>query len=117
MMEIKMIVRDTISARLDYKLATTALAVEHVFQSGASEIEQYAQFNAPWEDQTGAARAGLHTDVGFDGGDYSIALIGGVDYQIYLELKDDGKYAIIMPTLEALGPKIIHEAAAAVILL
>jgi hypothetical protein len=58
---------------------------------------------------------GLHADVGFEEGSYAISLSGSVDYQVFLELKDDGKYAILVPTVEALGPKILREAALAVV--
>jgi hypothetical protein len=110
-----MIVRDSISGVLAYKVINTGTQVYEAMTEGAREIETYAQSNAPWEDQTGAARAGLSADVGMDGLNVVISLSHSVDYGVYLELKDNGKYAIIMPTLEALGPKILRDAGAVVV--
>jgi regulator of sirC expression with transglutaminase-like and TPR domain len=107
---------DSIGPALDIKMATVAGAVEEVMHRGAEEMESYAKSNAPWTDRTGDARAGLHADVDTSLGDITIELAHAVDYGIYLELKDDGKYAILMPTIEALGPRILREAAAVVIL-
>lgn len=83
----------------------TYAAMEHV----AQEAEDYARSNAPWEDRTGDARAGLHADVESEGGVITLTLSHDVDYGIFLELIENGKFAIIMPTLEIYGPKAIYE--------
>lgn len=68
----------------------------------APVVETYAKQNAPWTDQTGNARQGLHGFVE-DLSDTVTALYlaHGVDYGIFLELAHQGRYAIIMPTLES----------------
>lgn len=90
----------------------------------AGEIQQWMQDNAPWEDQTGAAREGLRATVGREntGGDIARELAGGssgdnfefgivvyhtVDYGIWLEIRWNGKYAIIQPTIEHWGHAVM----------
>lgn len=108
------LVVDTIGPHLDILAAGAAAAVMARMEEGAQEVEAYAKFNAPWTDQTGMAREGLFTQVYEDGGDIVLELAHSVDYGIWLELKNDGEYAIILPTLEALGPKIVHQSGGAV---
>lgn len=112
-MRASMTVRDAIGPVLAYKVVTTALHVTEAFRSGEARVEAYAKLNAPWTDQTGMARAGLTASVGVDGGEVVLTLAHSVDYGIWLELIQDGSYAIIMPTLEALGPEILRDAGAA----
>lgn len=66
----------------------------------------YAQSNAPWEDQTGDARAELDVDVRREGNVIVWDMYHGVDYGLYLETRWNGKFAIIMPTLEMFAPHI-----------
>lgn len=108
-------IRDGIGPTLTWCVAHTALNVTEAMYEGAAEIESYAQWNAPWEDQTGAARYGLTADVEVDLGDPCITLSHSVDYGIWLELIQNGAYAIIMPTLETLGPEIIRRAGGKVV--
>ena len=101
---------DGIGPVLGYMVASTAINVAEAMASGKEEVELYARMNAPWSDQTGAARAGLTASVYQDGGEIVLELAHSVDYGIWLELIQDGAFAVIMPTLEALGPKIIRDA-------
>jgi len=64
-------------------------------------IEAYARQNARWTDRTGNARAGLHTLVDVAAELVVIYLTHGVDYGKYLETIAAGKWAIIMPALQA----------------
>ena len=105
-----MILHDGIGPVLGYMVASAALNVGEAMLSGKEEVELYARMNAPWSDQTGAARAGLTASVYEEGGEIVLELAHSVDYGIWLELIQDGAFAIIMPTLEALGPKIIRDA-------
>ena len=56
--------------------------------------------NAPWTDRTGNARNGLAATSGAEGDLHVLVLYGQVPYQIYLELKNSGEYAIIWPTVQ-----------------
>jgi hypothetical protein len=77
-----------------------------VMQYYAPQIESYAKANAPWTDQTGNARNGLAARAGREGQSYYIVLYHQVPYGIWLEVKYDGRNAIIMPTLEEFLPKV-----------
>jgi hypothetical protein len=63
------------------------------------------QQNARWEDRTGDARRLLNTDLEIVVGEmYAITLDHGVEYGKYLELKHQGRFAIIQPALDHWGP-------------
>lgn len=75
-------------------------ALLELAESFAPRIEAWMKENAPWTDRTGNARQSLHTEVIALVNEISIWLFGGVDYQIFLELKNAGRYAIIGPALD-----------------
>ena len=76
----------------------------------APMLENYAKQNAPWTDRTGAARRGLFARHNRSSEtSFSIIFGHGVDYGIFLELANSGRYAIIVPTIEALFPRIVEE--------
>lgn len=91
-----------INANLDLygrKIHEAMLGVANYF---APVLETEAKNNAPWNDRTGNARQGLN---GF-AEDVSativeIYLAHKMDYGVWLELKNSGRYAIILPTIEA----------------
>jgi hypothetical protein len=89
-----------------FELAFEA-GVAEIVRGMAKECEQYAKENAPWEDQTGDARDGLTGQAQFTFTKYKIILYHTVDYGIWLEIRWDGKFAIIMPTIEVMGPKLM----------
>lgn len=74
----------------------------------AADLVQYAQNNAPWEDRTGAARSGLNSEVEYGDDEFTISLGHGVDYGIWLEIRWGGRYAIIIPTIETMGPDLFQ---------
>lgn len=71
------------------------------------QVENWAKKNAPWKDQTTNARNGLIAQSGHDRSLYWLVLAHRVSYGIFLETRFGEKYAIIMPTLELYGPKIM----------
>lgn len=73
----------------------------------APEVEAYAKINAPWTDQTGNARAGLAARAYRDGKEIGIIIYHQVPYGIWLETRWNGKYAIINPTIEHMGPMVM----------
>lgn len=109
------IVFDGIGPTLDILALGVAGNVAEAMAAGKSEVQAYAQANAPWADRTGAARNGLVASVYEEGGQIILELAHSVDYGVWLELIQDGAFAIIMPTLEALGPKILRDAGAGVL--
>lgn len=84
-----------------------------VFTKGfARQVEDYARANAPWEDRTGDARHGLTAQGEQRLVTYTITLFHTAEYGLWLEVRWDGKYAIILPTLEVMGPRLMAELAA-----
>lgn len=82
--------------------------MEDIAQEFARDLVAYAQLNAPWNDRTGDARAGLSTEVEVAIRDeILVSLFHTVDYGIWLEVRWGGKYAIIDPTIEAMGPRLL----------
>jgi hypothetical protein len=71
-------------------------------------IETHMKHNAPWTDRTTNARNGLFAVAKkLAKGVYAIILGHSVDYGIYLEEKNNGKYAIIRPTMAEYSPRVI----------
>lgn len=70
-------------------------------QNWAAQLEGQARDNAPWVDRTGNARIGLQGKVALDGDDVIIALAHSMEYGVWLELCNDGRYAILGPTMDA----------------
>lgn len=104
------IVHDGIGPMLDYLVIHTGTQVTEAMERGAERVEEYAKANAPWTDRTGDARQGLTARVYEEFGEIVLELAHSVDYGYWLELIQNGRFAIIMPTLEVLGPQIIREA-------
>lgn len=67
----------------------------------AARIEADMKTNAPWDDQTSNARQTLAAFV--HEGTNQIVLVAKqqMTYGVYLELANGGRYAIVMPTLQA----------------
>ena len=75
-------------------------ALLELAQQFAPQIEAWMKAQAPWTDRTSNARQGLHTEVEALVNEISIWLMHGVDYGVFLELKNAGRYAIIGPALD-----------------
>ncbi len=91
-----------IQKRMDDYAVAIHTAMLGVAQYFAPVLETEAKNNAPWVDRTGNARQGLN---GF-AEDVSqtiveIYLAHKMDYGVWLELKNSGRYAVILPTIEA----------------
>jgi hypothetical protein len=74
--------------------------MEEVLLEVASRSLEYAKANAPWTDRTGNARNGLDVAVENDGNALIMELFHTVDYGLWLEVIQNGRFAIIMPTLQ-----------------
>jgi len=87
----------------------TGDGVVEAAQKFAGELVDYARRNAPWEDETGDARAGLSSQGVATNDSVTLYLTHTVEYGIYLEVRWGARYAIIIPTIEAMGPKIYND--------
>jgi hypothetical protein len=75
----------------------------------ANAMVNYAKSNAPWTDRTGNARAGLRSYVTETKNNlFRIILSHGVYYGVYLEYYYEGRFAIILPTIEVYAPEIMR---------
>src|SRR5689334_14768335 len=77
-------------------------------QTMAPEVENYMKDAAPWHDQTGNARNGLTARAYQEAEEVGIVLAHGVPYGIYLEVKYSGRYAIIEPAIQHMGPIVMQ---------
>ena len=80
----------------------------------AKEMVAWAKENAPWEDDTGNARANLQAHV-VHGNGRSVIWFGhgrGVPYGIWLEIMQNGRFAIVLPTVLKFAPKVGGKVAA-----
>lgn len=80
------------------------------FKDAENELVDAARGNAPWADRTGDARSGLSATAVDDHGDVIMTLYHTVEYGLWLEVIQNGNFATIMPTLEAMAPDIIGRA-------
>lgn len=87
-------------------------AVQDALLTEAANMEQYAQDNAPWTDRTGEARAGLTAEVDHDRGNVYVSLFHTVEYGQWLEVIQNGQFAIIMPTLEQFANEVFDRVGA-----
>lgn len=103
---------DGISGNIDALSSAVHPRAVEVMTQAAEELAQYAKDNAPWADRTGEARDGLDADVYEEGDEIVVELYHTAEHGVWLEIAMGGAYAIIMPTLEALGPDILQRAGA-----
>lgn len=87
---------------------------EEAFEDAALDILEYAKQNAPWLDRTGMARAGLDVQVTRSNGQIILELYHTVEYGLWLEVIQNGRYATIMPTLEQYAPRVYSSVGARV---
>jgi hypothetical protein len=83
-------------------------AVAQTMDYFAPRVEGYARQNAPWHDQTGNARSGLRATTEHAGNQHTLILFHSVPYGIWLEVRWNGRYAIIGPTIDAQGPQLMN---------
>lgn len=79
------------------------------FEYHTDVATKYMKDHAPWTDRTGNARSGLFTTTayGVQRDHWELIMAHSVYYGIYLEVCNSGKYAVIKPTLEYIGPLLL----------
>lgn len=76
----------------------------------ASKIQADMQYHRPWTDRTGMAKATLNAKVSLPSQNVvRITLAHGVSYGIWLELAHGKNWAIVGPTVNKEGPKMVSE--------
>lgn len=72
----------------------------------SKKMERWAKANASWEDQTGDARKFMEAHVKWEGPNLlSIKMSHYVDYGVYLELCNEGKYAVLEKSINEFVPE------------
>lgn len=70
--------------------------------------ENWMKTNAKWTDQTSNARNGLAARyAGASKGVHTMVLFHQVPYGIWLEVRWEGKYAVILPAVQEFGPRVM----------
>lgn len=82
--------------------------IHDVMREWGAYAQEYMKSERPWQDRTTNAREGLGFSVEENPVRPVVHLFHSVSYGEYLELRWGGEYAIIMPTIEALGPELIR---------
>lgn len=75
-------------------------ATGQLYREVAVQGEAFAKVNAPWSNRTGMARGSLQGSAEGAGAGGSIVLAHGMDYGVWLELANQGTYAILPQALE-----------------
>ena len=70
-------------------------------------LESQMKQKAPWTDRTTMARKSLRGEAEKTDNGVRITLSHGVDYGLWLELANEKRYAIIKPTIELEGNKVL----------
>src|SRR4249919_3708579 len=89
-------------------LFTTLQSGKKAALEQAREIDAWLGPNAPWRDRTWRARRGLSAWVDNTGGPIGTIIIAHdqtLDYVIWLEIANQGRYSIIRPALDYWAPK------------
>lgn len=99
--------QDTLLPAIRELRRTLVDRVVRVLTPVASDMEQYAKANHPWQNQTGAAEAELNAGVEVVAAAVvEVFLQHGVFYGKYLEMRFGGRFAIVTPTLELYEPQL-----------
>ncbi len=88
------------------KVITAVLAVAEYI---ATEAQNDMRNNAPWTDRTGNARSALFSFAEEVGGDVVHLYLShgsAINYGVFLEKKYGGRYAIIIPTMQRIMPRL-----------
>jgi hypothetical protein len=97
-----------ILANLDRYVYQKKAGAEMVARNIAAKAQAKAKADRPWTDRTGAARDELHAGVLWQDFALLLYLAHGVEYGPYLELCNDGKYAVLEKTLNSFGDELYN---------
>ncbi len=81
-------------------------AVVALAKTWAGQLEGRAKRNAPWQDRTSNARNGLFGSTEIRGDTVYIRVAHSMEYGVFLELANDGRFAILRPTVNAATAEI-----------
>lgn len=99
---------DTLGPGITAARARFRSMVRATFAFHKPRAEAYMRANAPWTDRTTNARNGLAAILDHQPPLYRLRLTHGVSYGIWLEVKNNGRYAIILPSLRSQGADLMQ---------
>lgn len=73
-----------------------------------TKVQDHMRSSAPWTDRTGNARQGLFAKAFKADGSHGIVCYHTMPYGIWLEVKSSGQYAVIVPTIQAEGVRVMR---------
>ncbi len=79
-------------------------------QRYAAQMEAHAKINAGWQDRTSMARRGLFGYSMQRDQSLITRIAHTMDYGVYLELANQGRYAILMPTVRRYVADFLEDA-------
>jgi hypothetical protein len=85
------------------------LVLKGFFEYQESRVQDHMRANAPWTDRTANARQGLFAKAFQDGDNHGIVCYHTMPYGIWLEVKNSGQYAIIVPTIQTQGRVVMAQ--------
>jgi hypothetical protein len=100
---------DDMAGKLDEYGVRIMVAIDALARYFANRMQNEMRINAPWTDRSGNARTGLFSFADSAATDVVIIYLShghSVEYGKWLELANQGHYAIIMPTLQRMVPEI-----------
>lgn len=83
--------------------------IKQIIDNNFIIAENYAKSNAPWTDRTGDARRSISSVDDSNSNTIRYYITIGVDYGIWLEIANQGKYRILVPTSTILEADIIRD--------
>lgn len=83
-----------------------------VAEARAQDMLNFAKTEAPWQDVTGAARAGLNVQVADSPGviaQITLSHDPSLPYTLWLEIANQSRFAIVAPAIDRYGPIFIRD--------
>ena len=86
-----------------------AAALWTLMEYNETKVQDHMRTTAPWTDRTGNARQGLFAKAYKEPGHVGIVAYHTMPYGIWLEVKNEGQYAVITPTIPVEGARIMQD--------
>jgi hypothetical protein len=93
--------------RLD-KIRDIDKQIDRIIDYNALWGTAWMKLNAPWTDDTGAARASLIAIAANRGSTHTITVAHGVSYGIWLEVANSGRFQILAPAMRAIAANVLR---------
>ncbi len=95
---------------LDWEIQRKMAAVAALAQVHSALGEAHMKTTALWTDQSGMARKGLKARVDLKPGQYVVIILShSVEYGVYLELSNSGRFSILRPTALRLSKEFFDD--------